>query len=79
MEISDTGAGIPPQDIDKIFTPFFTTRTKGSGLGLAITHQIVQEHEGTIDVKSEQHKGTVFTIKLPVNPLVFKKDTAIER
>jgi signal transduction histidine kinase len=73
VEISDTGVGIPEEELDKIFTPFFTTRAKGSGLGLAITHQIIQEHEGTIDVRSAVHKGTTFSINLPINPLVLKQ------
>jgi len=72
VEISDTGIGIPEEELDKIFTPFFTTRAKGSGLGLAISHQIIQEHEGTIDVKSVDKKGTTFTINLPTNPLILK-------
>jgi signal transduction histidine kinase len=73
VEISDTGIGIPEEELDKIFTPFFTTRAKGSGLGLAITHQIIQEHEGTIDVRSAVHKGTTFSINLPINPLILKQ------
>ena len=72
VEISDTGIGIPEEELDKIFTPFFTTRAKGSGLGLAISHQIIQEHEGTIDVKSVDKKGTTFIINLPTNPLILK-------
>ena len=72
VEISDTGIGIPEEELDKIFTPFFTTRAKGSGLGLAISHQIIQEHEGTIDVKSAVQKGTTFIINLPTNPLILK-------
>ena len=72
VEISDTGIGIPEEELDKIFTPFFTTRAKGSGLGLAISHQIIQEHEGTIDVKSVEKKGTTFIINLPTNPLILK-------
>ena len=73
VEISDTGVGIPEEELDKIFTPFFTTRAKGSGLGLAISHQIIQEHEGTIDVRSALQKGTTFTINLPTNPLILKQ------
>ncbi len=73
VEISDTGIGIPEEELDKIFTPFFTTRAKGSGLGLAITHQIIQEHEGTIDVRSAVQKGTTFSINLPINPLILKQ------
>jgi two-component system, NtrC family, sensor kinase len=74
VEISDTGVGIPDEELEKIFTPFYTTRAKGSGLGLAISHQIIQEHEGTIDVRSAMQKGTTFTINLPTNPLVLKQN-----
>lgn len=64
IEIADTGEGIPPEHLEKIFTPFFTTKEpgKGTGLGLAVTSRIVQEHNGTIDIKSEFGKGTVVTI-----------------
>jgi signal transduction histidine kinase len=67
VSISDTGAGIPNDIIDKIFDPFFTTKPvgDGTGLGLAICHRIVEEHNGSIDVASEVGKGTTFTIKLP--------------
>ena len=76
VEVSDTGVGIPEEDLEKIFTPFFTTKAKeeGSGLGLAMTHQIIEEHEGTIDVQSKINQGTTFTINLPVNPLIFKQN-----
>jgi signal transduction histidine kinase len=79
VEIRDTGEGIAEEDLDKIFTPFFTTKSKGSGLGLAISNQIIQEHEGTIDVQSTLQQGTTFTINLPVNPLIFKKNQNNDR
>ncbi len=65
-EIIDTGVGIPPDAISRLFVPFFTTRQSGSGLGLALTRQIVEEHDGTIEIRSEEGKGTVCTICLPV-------------
>lgn len=69
VEFTDTGAGIPKKDLSQIFIPFFTTqRDKGKGLGLAITHKIVQDHGGTIGVKSKVGKGTTFTIKLLAKP-----------
>jgi len=67
LSVSDTGDGIPPDLIDKIFDPFFTTKPvgEGTGLGLTICHRIVEEHGGTIDVKSEPGRGTTFIITLP--------------
>jgi two-component system, NtrC family, sensor kinase len=68
VEVSDTGVGIPRQNLIKIFEPFFTTKEagKGTGLGLSITYEIVQRHKGEITVKSEVGKGTTFTIRIPV-------------
>jgi hypothetical protein len=63
--ISDTGPGIPPQILEKIFTPFFTTKAQGTGLGLAICHKLITQHHGTITVRSEDDKGTEFVIYLP--------------
>lgn len=64
----DTGCGIPLENLDRIFEPFFTTKKvgQGTGLGLAICYGIVQRHGGTIEVKSENGKGTAFTVKIPV-------------
>ncbi len=70
IEFCDTGLGIPNDIIDKIFEPFFTTKPvgKGTGLGLSITYGIItNRHGGTIDVKSEVGKGTVFTIIVPID------------
>lgn len=64
--IADTGPGIPEPIIGKIFTPFFTTKAQGTGLGLAICHKLITQHGGTLSVTSEDGKGTVFTIDLPV-------------
>ncbi len=68
IRISDTGVGIPPQDVSRIFDPFFTTKEigRGTGLGLSISHGIIQEHNGTIEVKSEIGKGTTFVVRLPI-------------
>lgn len=68
VEISDTGRGIPSENVSRIFDPGFTTKgvKVGVGLGLCICYQIIfDEHEGRIDVSSEPGKGTTFTITLP--------------
>ncbi|MFA6570720.1 MAG: ATP-binding protein [Bacteroidota bacterium] len=67
--ISDTGVGIPPEDLTKIFNPFFTRKEDGIGLGLPITQRIIYQHNGIIDVESTVNKGTTFYVKLPVPKL----------
>jgi len=67
VECTDTGCGIPPEHIEQIFNPFFTTKSTGSGLGLSISHQIIQDHRGYIDVESQWGKGASFFINLPVS------------
>lgn len=64
--ITDTGCGIPPDDLRKIFNPFFTRKPEGTGLGLPITQRILHQHNGIIDVESNLGKGTTFYVKLPV-------------
>jgi signal transduction histidine kinase len=66
VEIRDTGHGIPPENMEKLFTPFFTTKEKGSGvgLGLAVVYGIIQRHNGRIEVSSKVNEGTAFTIYL---------------
>jgi PAS domain S-box-containing protein len=68
VSISDTGCGIPQDDINKVFEPFFTTKNveNGTGLGLSITYEIVQRHKGEITFESKVGKGTTFTIRMPV-------------
>jgi two-component system NtrC family sensor kinase len=67
IEIADTGTGIPPEHLSKIFDPFFSTKEagKGVGLGLSIVYGIINEHKGSVEVKSTKGKGTTFFIKLP--------------
>ncbi len=68
ISVSDTGCGIPPENLEKIFDPFFTTKEpgKGTGLGLAISCDIVRKHGGELLVRSEVGQGTTFTVRLPV-------------
>ena len=65
IRVSDTGTGIANEHLENIFDPFFTTKTDGTGLGLAIVYRIIEDLGGSIDVKSEPGKGTIFTIRLP--------------
>ena len=65
MTITDTGGGISPDDLEKVFNPFFTTKDKGTGLGLAISHNIIKAHQGTIEAVCEEGKSTSFKIKIP--------------
>ncbi len=65
--IADTGAGIPADDLEKVFEPFFSRKRKGTGLGLAIVHQIVENHRGEIRAESEPGRGTTFRMTLPVD------------
>jgi signal transduction histidine kinase len=70
IEIEDSGAGMAPAVIDRIFNPFFSTKDGGTGLGLALTHKIVEDHGGSIDVRSTPGIGTTFRLALPVMPEV---------
>lgn len=74
LEIRDTGTGIPDEQLDNIFNPFFTTKDTGTGLGLAIAHQIIAEHGGSITAESEEGRGTSFIINLPSDMSEIKND-----
>jgi signal transduction histidine kinase/Fe-S-cluster-containing hydrogenase component 2 len=65
VKIQDTGPGIPPEIMGKLFSPFFTTKEKGTGLGLAISYGIIERHSGKIDVETALGKGTTFIVSLP--------------
>lgn len=66
ISVSDTGIGMEEEKLKQLFSPFFTTKQKGNGLGLVETQKIVQAHQGTIEVRSVLHKGSTFTISLPL-------------
>lgn len=65
ITVSDTGSGIMPEALDKVFVPFFTTKQGGSGIGLSVCRQIMNRHGGNITVASEDEKGSVFTLQFP--------------
>ncbi|HSB77159.1 MAG TPA: ATP-binding protein [Candidatus Methylomirabilis sp.] len=67
VTIADTGQGIPPERLSRIFDPFYTTKDKGLGLGMAITHRIVEDHKGSIDVQSQVGLGSTFIVYLPLS------------
>jgi signal transduction histidine kinase len=66
IEIGDSGPGIPPDVLDKIFAPFFTTKARGTGLGLAVVRKVMDRHQGRVDVESVVGQGTTFRLLLPV-------------
>lgn len=68
IEVTDSGRGIAPEDISKVFEPYYSTKETGTGLGLAIVKKAIEDHDGTISVKSKVGEGTTFTITLPAAP-----------
>lgn len=70
--IQDEGMGIPKDKIKKLGEPFYTTKEKGTGLGLMVSYRIIEEHTGNIQVESEERKGTIFKITLPINHFLNK-------
>jgi two-component system NtrC family sensor kinase len=68
ITFTDTGVGIPKQNLPRLFDPFFTTKSFGTGLGLAVSYGIVRQRGGTILVRSDVGKGTVFTVRIPLIP-----------
>jgi signal transduction histidine kinase len=81
MEVQDTGYGISPENMRKLFTPFFSTKKeiKGVGLGLAVSYGIIQRHRGRIEVKSKEGKGSTFTVYLPVRQEEWDNDGQEEK
>jgi signal transduction histidine kinase len=79
IEVRDTGTGIPPAQLQKIFIPFFTTKPKGHGVGLALTHRIITEHGGTLTAANTAAGGAVFTIKIPSGSIHASGDQPVQR
>ena len=66
FELTDTGAGLTPEECDRLFTPYYTTKQHGTGLGLAIVQSVVSDHHGHISVSSKKNEGTTFHVELPL-------------
>jgi signal transduction histidine kinase len=77
LEVQDTGIGIPPENMEKLFTPFFSTKSdvKGVGLGLAVAYGIVHRHKGRIEAHSKEGEGSTFTVTMPMQPESPEKDS----
>jgi len=67
IQVSDTGSGLTPEECERLFTPYYTSKQHGTGLGLAIAQSVVSDHEGKIKVRSQPGQGTIFVIELPGN------------
>ncbi len=80
VEVQDTGVGIPPQNLERIFEPGFTTKggRVGMGLGLLISRQIVEQHRGRLTVRSTLGEGTTFTVSLPVRLSAAREETGAD-
>lgn len=76
ISITDEGTGIKPENLDRIFDPYFTTRQHGNGLGLSSAYTIIQKHKGHISVQSEVNKGSTFDIFLPASETMYSKNSA---
>jgi len=74
ISVKDTGVGMAKENIDKLFQPFYTTKSKGQGLGLAVSKRLIDAHDGFITVESEVNKGSTFTIKLPFRKLKYSQN-----
>lgn len=70
LKVTDTGIGIPQENLTRIFSPFFTTKPHGNGFGLSEVYKVIQAHAGTIEATSTMGRGTTFTVKLPLKPLI---------
>jgi signal transduction histidine kinase len=67
IEVADTGSGLTPEECERIFTPYYTSKQHGTGLGLAIVQSVISDHRGRISVQSAPQRGTTVVIELPDN------------
>jgi signal transduction histidine kinase len=67
ISFSDTGSGMPPEQVEQLFEPFSNSKTGGTGLGLSIVYQIIRDHNGSINVRSAEGEGTLITVDLPTH------------
>ena len=67
LEVADTGTGLTPEECERLFTPYYTSKAHGTGLGLAIVQSVISDHGGRISVRSDAGRGTTFVIELPGN------------
>ena len=74
VSIADTGPGIAPKDLQRVFDPFYTTKPAGTGLGLSVVHSIIRQHGGRVNIHSQLGEGTTVRIDLPLNGGVNGKD-----
>ncbi|MBI1983044.1 MAG: hypothetical protein HYS61_02465 [Acidobacteria bacterium] len=79
ISVSDTGPGIPPEHLERIFRPFFTTKRSGTGLGLSLCRRIIGQHGGSLTAKSEIGNGSQFTIRFPLREAVEELDVYVQR
>jgi two-component system NtrC family sensor kinase len=81
ISFTDTGVGIPEENLSKIFEPFFTSKKvgEGTGLGLSVSYGLIKNHGGEIKVKSEKNQGTTFTVTLPIASKETASDSKDER
>jgi len=66
FELADTGKGLTPEECERVFTPYYTSKQHGTGLGLAIAQSVVSDHQGRISVTSRKNHGTTFHVELPI-------------
>jgi len=79
FELSDTGVGLTPEECERLFTPYYTSKQHGTGLGLAIVQSVISDHQGKITVSSRKDAGTTFHVELPLSEAGQEKQAANQR